>query len=182
MRISRDRMADWNIEESRKGLSELIPFRDYEGLNEQSEQLRIWLPEPAKIALEEIAERAESSMTVYLTEFFTAYLYGQHELQRMRESRSGLYEPPRTRYSRMSTEAEGSPNLGKNIYALKIFVSKKLKVELQQLAQRVNMTLGEYCRGLICAHLFGQVFGPKNVFELASVEEDAAAAWEAEAR
>ena len=178
MRISRDRMADWDIDKARQDLSELIPPRDYEGLNEQSEQLRIWLPEPAKIALEEVAERAESSMTVYLTEYFTSYLYGHHELQRMRESRSGLYEPSRVRYSMMSTETEFPPNLGKNIYALKIFVPEKIKVELQELAERASMTLGEFSRGLICAYLFGQAYGPRNAFELTTAEEIAATNWE----
>lgn len=181
MRISRDRMADWDIEKPRQRLSELIPPRDYEGLNAQSDQLRIWLPEPAKIALEEVAERAESSMTVYLTEYFAAYLYGQHELQRMREHRIGLYEPSQTRYSRMATRPEAPPNLGKNIYALKIFVPEKIKLELQRLAERASLTLGEFSRGVICAHLFGQAFGPKNAFELTAAEEYAANDWESEA-
>ena len=180
MRISRDRMADWDIENTCQGLSELIPPRDYEGLNEQSDQLRIWLPEPAKIALEEISERAESSMTVYLTEYFVSYLYGRHELQRMREKRIGLYEPSRVRYSKMSAEAELPPNLGKNIYALKRFVPEKIKIELQSLAARASMTLGEFARGLICAHMFGQAYGPKNAFELTVAEERAATEWEFE--
>lgn len=90
MRISRDTMADWQLKAGGKTLQELIPARDYSGLNRQGSQLRVWLPYPAKMALEAIAERENTSMTVYLTEYFVAYVYGHYELQRMRETRTGL--------------------------------------------------------------------------------------------
>lgn len=181
MRISRDRMANWDIKRLSPGLTELIPPRDYSNLNEQGAQLRIWLPEPARVAMEEMAEMAESSMTVYLTEYFASYLYGEHELQRMQEKRIGLYEPSRVKYSRMSTGPRDIPTLGKNIYALKIFVPEKIKQALMQLAERAGLTLGEFARGLICAHLFGQAYGPRNAFEIAEADARVAADWEAEA-
>lgn len=174
-------MADWDIKRLSTGLTELIPPRDYSNLNKQGEQLRIWLPEPARVALEEMAEMAESSMTVYLTEYFASYLYGEHELQRMREKRIGLYEPSKVKRSMMSTGPVDLPNLGKNIYALKIFVPEKIKQALMQLAERAGLALGEFTRGLICAHLFGQAFGPRNAFEIAEADAQVAAAWEEEA-
>lgn len=44
MRISRDRMAEWELGNGGKGLSSLIPPRDYSGMNVQEVQLRISYP------------------------------------------------------------------------------------------------------------------------------------------
>lgn len=178
MRISRDRMADWDITKSGAGLSKLIPERDYRGLNTQSDQLRVWLPDPAKIALEELADQAETSMTVYLIEYFVSYLYGQHELQRMRERRTGLYEPKMSKRCAMYAGQPERPNLGKNIFPIKMFVPKKVKSDLQALAERTHVSLGEYVRALICAHLFGQEYGLRNAFEVAIADAQAASIWE----
>ena len=93
MRISHDKMAKWQLGSQENALLPLIPPRDYSGLNRQNETLRVWLPEPAKQALQVICERLETSMTVYLTEYFAEYLYGYYELLGMREQRTGLYEP-----------------------------------------------------------------------------------------
>lgn len=181
MRISRDRMSDWDINKSGASLSNLIPERSYQGLNTQSEQLRVWLPDPAKIALDEITERAETSMTVYLIEYFVTYLYGQHELQRMRETRTGLYEPKLLKACAMAAGVPEQPNLGKNIFPIKMFVPKQIKVDLQSLADRIEVTLGEYVRSLICAHLFGQEYGLRNAFELSVAEDRSATEWECNA-
>ena len=62
MRVSRDNLSKWEAGED--VLSPLAPFRDCEGLNEQNADLRVWLPEPAKLALEQIAEVEGVSMTV----------------------------------------------------------------------------------------------------------------------
>lgn len=180
MRISRDRMANWAPGDQDVRLSHFIPARDYEDLNLQDEQLRVWLPDAAKLALEEVAERAETSMTVYLTEYFATYLYGYHELLRMRETRTGLYEPSRTKHSMMSAGLpEQPPKLGKNIFALKIFVPEKIKQGMQLLAIRAELSLGEFTRALICAHLFGCEYGPQKFVALGSEETLAASIWEA---
>lgn len=162
MRISRSTVAGLEVVAA-DGLSRLIPSRDYSGLNQADSQLRVWLPEPAKLALEEICTIHETSMTAYLTEYFASYLYGYHELLRMRATRTGLYEPqPERRACAMSVVGEttvatkaAEPNLGKNIFALKIWVPVKIKAVLQQRAALANATLGEFLRALICGHLFG---------------------------
>lgn len=182
MRISRDRMAEWEPTARQDRLSSLIPERDYRGMSWEESQLRVWLPEPARIGLEEVSERMEVSMTVYLIEYFTSYLYGQHELLRMRESRLGLYAPPEVRYCKMGGPAEPPlPKLGKNIFALKLFVPTRLKDDLQALASRAEITLGELSRGLICAHLFGRDYGPRKLVDWTDSDEQMAREWEAAA-
>ena len=93
MRIAREIMAHWGQTATDLVLSDgLIPQRNYAGLNIQDEQLRIWLPDSAKIALMEICNRLGMSITAYLTELFATYLYGVHEVMRMRDHQTGLYD------------------------------------------------------------------------------------------
>lgn len=174
MRIAREIMAYWGQSANDLALSaDLIPHRNYGGLNVQDEQLRIWLPDPAKIALMEICERLNMSITAYLTELFATYLYGVHEVMRMRDQQTGLYDtddiqlldadPYADRQPEDDCPAfdEPVPEMGKNIFALKIFLPARLKTGLQHRADKANAPLGKFARAMICAHLFGRDVGPK---------------------
>ncbi|MDP2795234.1 MAG: hypothetical protein Q8O25_14355 [Sulfurisoma sp.] len=163
-------------------LSALIPQRDYSDLNGQDSQLRVWLPDPAKRALEEVCEVHKASMTAYLTEYLASYLFGYHEVLRMRANNAGLYEPPPMRRSCAMSPAPPppEPDLGKNIFALKIWVPDKIKNGLQLAADRAGITLGEFSRALICAHLFGREYGPSRLMEGTSLNATVAKSWENE--
>lgn len=174
MRIAREIMAHWGQSATDLALSDgLIPQRNYAGLNVQDEQLRIWLPDPAKIALMEICERLNMSITAYLTELFATYLYGVHEVMRMRDLQSGLYDTDDMQFLDTDPYAgsqpeedspafdEPVPEMGKNIFALKVFLPAKLKIGLQQRADKAQAPLGRFARAMICAHLFGRDVGPK---------------------
>jgi len=174
MRIAREIMAYWGQSATDLELSGgLIPQRNYAGLNIQDEQLRIWLPDPAKIALMEICNRLGMSITAYLTELFATYLYGVHEVMLMRDRQTGLYDADDMQfldvdlYEVEQTEDDGPafdepvPEMGKNIFALKIFLPAKLKIGLQHRADKANAPLGRFARAMICAHLFGRDVGPK---------------------
>lgn len=174
MRIAREIMAHWGETATEVTLSDaLIPRRNYAGLNVQDEQLRIWLPDPAKIALMEVCERLGLSLTAYLTELFATYLYGVHEVMRMRDHQNGLYDTQDLQFSDADLSDGGDaeddgpafdepvPEMGKNIFALKIFLPAKLKVGLQQRAEKAQVPLGRFARAMICAHLFGRDVGPK---------------------
>lgn len=174
MRISSEIMAHWGESANEVTLSDgLIPQRNYTGLNVQNEQLRIWLPDPAKIALIEICNRLGMSLTAYLTELFATYLYGVHEVMLMRDHKNGLYaindlqfyDDELSDYINAEDDEPGFdepvPEIGKNIFALKIFLPTKLKVGLQQRAEKSKFPLGRFVRAMICAHLFGRDIGPK---------------------
>lgn len=177
MRISRSTMSGLQAN-TYDHLSELIPAREYGNLNQQDCQLRVWIPEPAKIALDEICEIHDVSLTVYLTEYFATYLFGHHEMLRMRAKGIGLYElKPVVKYNRESVRDAPEPNLGKNIFALKIWVPEKIKMELQSLAKRAGVTLGEFLRALICAQLFGYEYGQSKL-NVAMVNKNVAHEWE----
>ena len=174
MRIAREIMAHWGQSATDLELSDdLIPPRNYAGLNVQDEQLRIWLPDPAKIAMIEICNRLGMSVTAYLTELFATYLYGVHEVMLMRDHQTGLYDTDNFQILDADlNEAEQTeddsplfdepvPEMGKNIFALKIFLPSKLKSGLQQRADKAQVPLGRFARAMICAHLFGRDVGPK---------------------
>jgi len=174
MRIAREIMAHWGPAATDLALSaDLIPRRDYAGLNLQDDQLRIWLPDPAKTALLEVCNRLGMSITVYLTELFATYLYGVHEVMCMRDHQKGLYDADAMQFLSAdqleSEELEDDgpvfddpvPEMGKNIFALKIFLPAKMKLGLQQRADKSQAPLGKFARAMICAHLFGRDVGPK---------------------
>lgn len=174
MRIARELVAQWGeVADSASLSASLIPARDYVGLSSQDEQLRIWLPDPAKVALIEICNRLGVSLTAYLTELFAVYLYGIHEVLRMRDNQTGLYDIEGAEIfvdcQAGDSDADDDdsapfdepvPEMGKNIFALKIFLPSKLKIGLQRRADRASVSLGRFARAMICAHLFGRDVGP----------------------
>lgn len=183
MRISRKTWDSWNGRDERP-FTAVLTGRDYTALNVQNAQLRIWLPEPAKVALLEIVFREATSTTAYLTELFATYIFGYHEVLRMRDEMKGIYEPLRPEVKCMyNAESPAPPSfphvdrLGKNIYAIKIFIPSRIKQTLQARSVKIGVSLGEFLRAIICQHLFGRSYGP-NDYEVDAVEADHANRWE----
>ena len=100
----------------------------------------------------------------------------------MQQSRTGLYEPiPSTtdrRYCAMEVKPDPEPNLGKNIYPLKIFIPNKIKQDFQRYAEKVGFTLGYFARRVICAYLFGQYNGPSELNVISADDVRLANEWE----
>lgn len=188
MRIPRELLAQWQSQADPHALSDgLIEARDYAELQRQDAQIRLWLPDPARIGLEEICARMGVSMTVYLTEFFATYLFGVHEMLKMRDQGKGLYAKHNSDDGGTDGRAEEAdaaavpdaaaeenapefddpefddpvPEMGKNIFALKIFLPHTIKLGLQQRANVARVPLGRFMRSMICAHLFGRNVGVK---------------------
>lgn len=178
MRTSNDRMAEWQASSADQLLPALVEERDYSDLNDAIEQLRVWLPHPAKLALDAICSRRGITMTAHLTEFFVSYLYGYYELLRMRESRTGLYRPVNRKCSMMAAHEEEQPKLGKNIFAIKMFMPETLKQALQESADKTGSKLGVFVRALICTHLFGRKFAPDSLLNFSVADLRAADSWE----
>lgn len=121
----------------------------------------------------EICERLNMSITAYLTELFATDLYGVHEVMRRGDNQKGLYNADDLQFLSAdqleSDELEDDgpvfddpvPEMGKNIFALKIFLPAKMKSGLQQRADKAQAQLGKFARAMICAHLFGRDVGPK---------------------
>ncbi|MDP2394351.1 MAG: hypothetical protein Q8M21_13955 [Methylococcaceae bacterium] len=152
--------------------SPLTPL--YEGdrgivcLHENDAELRLWFPEPLRMALNQTCRELDITESQYLREFLTVYLYGVHEILRMRADKTGLYFVPPTpepspdsgiRYSKAAM-SEVIPGLGKNIIACKLRLPSKIKDGLQQLAGEREMPLGRFVREVLVQHFLGHTVWP----------------------
>jgi hypothetical protein len=191
--FSRKHNLDLRPDQKPTAITDLIDDRDLKDLSKNSAVLRVWLPGAGRTALNQIAKNAGPVAAKYLREFFAVYLYGIHELAKMQARKEGLYyeAPPESlakdsqkeestggiRYSR-SPSVECIPGLGKNIYPLKIYVPQKMKDDLQQLADKVNIPLSQFIREILVSHFFGQTFWPGRLKTWSDEQELIGIEWE----
>jgi hypothetical protein len=137
-------------------------------LHENNAELRLWLPEPLRMAMEQSCQHLIIGESSYLREFLVIYLYGIHELLRMHTEKTGLYfVPPPVEYER-DTSIRFSrvrmddiiPGLGKNIVACKLRLPLKMKTDLQLLADKRSIPLGRFVREILIQHFLGHTVWP----------------------
>jgi hypothetical protein len=187
----------WPFSENKKKGQEppkinlLIEDRGLLDLSENSAVLRLWLPEAGRTALNQTTKNSGIVGSKYLREFFVSYLYGAHELLRMRSMKEGLYyvplpkEPSVTRegasggikFSR-APSVEYIPGLGKNIFPFKVFLPQRIKDDLQGLADKVDIPLSQFVREILITHFFGQTFWPAKLKSWSEEHERIGVEWE----
>ena len=164
---------------SSKHLSQLYEGdRGLHDLHLINAELRLWLPVPVKRAIDECLAVMNVTASKYIREYFVVYLYGAHELLRMKEDHTGLYyvEPPKpdtenanhaieiTQHSlisesvinfAMNEAVETIPGLGRNIIPIKINLNEKIKTDLESLAEKAKFPLGSFVRELLVSHFLG---------------------------
>ncbi len=136
-------------------------------------QMRIWLPEPLRVAMDQVVSHLETTLSKYLREYFVVYLYGNYALLDMHKNQTGIfYKPPkkeeiedgqhdRTMFSR-ARSIECIPGLGKNIVPLKIFLNAQIKSDLQVLADKAGMALSQFIREILVSHFLGHTVWPER--------------------
>jgi hypothetical protein len=146
--------------------------------------LRLWLPVPLKTAMDEAIAEMKVTSAKYLREYFVVYLYGAHELLRMKAEKTGLYfAPPPERCPEPPLASRAPPydcipRLGKNIVAMKIQIPLKIKDDLVLLANRAGVPLSRYTRELLVSHFLGHTAWPERIAVWAQDEERIATDWE----
>lgn len=134
--------------------------------------LRIWLPEPLRLAMDQVAKHLDTTLSKYLREYFVVYLYGNHALIDMFRNQTGIfYQPPKENkldndlnipmFSRVRS-VEFIPGLGKNIVPLKIFLNSQIKSDLQLLADKSEMALSQFIREILVSHFLGHTIWPER--------------------
>jgi len=157
--------------------------RGIDNLFDNKAVLRLWLPVPLKVAMNQSLAEMGVTGAKYLREFFVVYLYGAHELLRMKAEKTGLYfvPPPApdsgVRYS-CAAQIDCIPGLGKNIVAIKIKIPQKVKDDLELLANRADIPLGQFTRELLVSHFLGHTVWPERIAVWAQNEEKNATDWE----
>lgn len=167
---------DKNVSDSSPRLSKL-----YEGdrgigdLTANAAELRLWLPSPLKSAMNKCMDEMGVTTAKYLREFLVVYLYGAHELLRMKAERTGLYyvppPPPPSDSSRSSSgrimfsrapAVDCIPGLGKNIVPVKLYLHEKMKADLESLAKAAGIPLGQFSREILVSHFLGHTVWPER--------------------
>lgn len=136
-------------------------------------QIRIWLPEPLRLAMDHVANHLETTLSKYLREYFVDYLYGTYALVDMHNNQTGIfYKPPKNQalesnqndipmFSR-TRSIEFIPGLGKNIVPFKVFLNAQIKSDLQLLADKAEMALSQFIREILASHFLGHTVWPER--------------------
>lgn len=187
---------DENVSDSSLRLSKL-----YEGdrgigdLADHVAELRLWLPSPLKSAMGECTDEMDVTAAKYLREFLVVYLYGAHELLRMKAEGTGLYyvpppppPPPPSDSSRSSyggvmfsraPAVDCIPGLGKNIVPVKLHLHEKMKADLEGLATASGIPLGQFVREILASHFLGHTVWAERKRGWTEKQQKIADDWEA---
>lgn len=129
--------------------------------------LKFWLPEAANEALEEMAGRNGVSMSESLRQLFTTHCYGIYAYQVMIETIPGIFRDSDSMpavFSRSPSESPPGkkrvdtywvPELGKNVMPIKVWIPKRMRQDMQLLADHVGIKLSQYVREIVIARLLG---------------------------
>ncbi len=158
--------------------------RGIANLDKNDAIIRLWLPEPLRMAMNQVCKELGSMESTYLREFLVFYLYGIHDLMKMDAFKTGLYyipPPPKLENSRgirfsKPSMSEVIPGLGKNIVACKLKLPSKVKVDLLQLANQRNIPLGRLVREILVQHFLGHTIWPAR-FDYIMEEQQIADKW-----
>lgn len=157
--------------------------RGIHDLHSNKAELRVWLPIPAKRAMDECLDYLDVTAAKYLREFLVVYLYGGHELLRMKAQKTGLYFVPPpvpdngVRFSRGSSD-ECVPGMGKNIVPLKLHLPQKMKDDIEALAKNAGIPLGQFAREILISHFLGHTVWPQRMQSWTADQKEIADGWE----
>ena len=163
---------------------------DFGDLKEHDVALKFWLPESAVEALRDLCERNGDSVSEALRQFFAQHCYGIYAFQVMCEASPGLFKDPppplfsldkgesnKATYEKKRIDTYWVPELGKNVVAIKVWIPKRLRRDLQMLADHVELKLSQYAREIIISRLLGHGTLPSRPEMLEAVPLPSADLW-----
>ena len=164
---------------------------DLSDLETHDASVKFWIPEPAADALKQIKKFRSESINETLLIFLLGHCYGFYLQQSLLSRHPGVYRDPDAlldiRFSHRK-QPEGYrepkrktvyyvPELGKNIFPIKLWIPQRLKDDLERLALHVNLTLSEYLREIVISRLFGHGMMPMRPEMLEVSDSSVADAW-----
>lgn len=179
--------------------SRLFDRPEPEGLDTDDAEMRFWLPEAGRVALDEVTTFLDVTEAFWLRATFVSFLYGEHEYRRTFAQRVGFFGSQRF-VSRKSAShgvlfsiaprAEGEddtrptvrkieiiPSLGKNVFPVKVLVPREIKRDMQEMADAEKETLSVFIRKLLLAKLLGQVIAPHPLSGMTAARIERADRW-----
>lgn len=166
-----------------------------EGLDTDDAELRFWLPEAGRVALDEVTTFLDVTEAFWLRATFVSFLYGEREYRRMFAQRVGFFGSQRF-VSRKSASHSGKfsiadnddarsavraieviPELGKNMFPVKTLVPSAIKRDLQERTDAEKETLSVFIRKLLLSKLLGQVVAPHPLSDMTAARIERADRW-----
>jgi len=147
----------------------IMTDRDYSPLLERGNvAIKFWLPELMGNILDQERRYTNTSRSDLIRQYLFMYLYGRHDLWGLFERKDYHYklnEPvlfSKTKAAPGDLVAEPEPDimqdLGKNIEDLKVWIPRKMKGDIQALADKAAISLSEMIREIILSMLFGHTY------------------------
>ena len=128
---------------------------DYSNVNRNDHAIKIWVPDPVREALNEIVDYRGGTMSGYIRDNLFAYLYGHYDQLALQE-RCELAEAE-ILYSRVPVSENRTAHLGKNDRDIKIWISKMMCADLDELAKETGIARSEFVREILVSQLFGRM-------------------------
>jgi len=159
--------------------------RDYSALLERGYvAVKFWLPELMGEMLDQQCSFSNTTRSDLIRQNLFMYLYGRHDLWGLIEQRNHNYTlDAAPKFSRRQIEPddevrEAPPimkDLGKNTEDLKVWIPRKMKEDIQSLADKASLSLSEMIREIIISMLIGHTYlaARKDLLQIEiEVEED----------
>ncbi len=144
--------------------------RNYSALKTNDVAIKIWLPEVVKTAMNEVCFYVDTTHSDLVRQTLFMYLYGRYDLIATIERGEhdfALNQLPR--FSRSAAPENSSrvtqnrtPELGKNMFDVKVWISKKMKNDLTILAENSGLSLSVFTREILISNLFGHSYLPER--------------------
>ena len=137
--------------------------RDYNSLDTYDIALKFWLPEVMETALNELCEYTQTTRSDIVRQILFSYLYGRYDLVKSIEKSElefSLNDTPL--FSRSTSLENRTPELGKNIEDVKVMIAHQMKEDIEQLANKANLSLSHFIREIMISNLFGHSYLPER--------------------
>jgi len=132
--------------------------RDYSTLNTYDKKLKVWLPEIAKTALNEMSDSNNISISDLIRQALFVYLYGRYDISASIEEGEHDFTMGKIAFSRTPEFNNRTSDAGKNTYDVKVMIASQMKDDLQELADKARIKLSEFIREVLISSLFGHTY------------------------
>ena len=150
--------------------------RDYTPLTKDDDVvIKFWLPELLGTIIEETSSMLKITRSDLVRQLLFSYLYGRYDWLGFFERRA--QEPARTidvgrdefsvpTFMRLQSDGDEKArkqivkDLGKNIEDLKVWIPRKIKEDIDELAGKANLSCSEMIREIMLSSLIGHTYLP----------------------
>ena len=149
--------------------------------------IKFWVPTILADALKESSRFRGDTMAIYLRQILYRHCYGEYifmcfeKLELENRDHYVSHQEHTSSYEPIKDPVYWVPQLGKNIFPIRLALPNKVKQDLAKLAKRHDISLSQYIRETILSRLFGHGMVPgRPVTDVDEQESLYADQWSAE--